>query len=175
MNERRNGNGIKERFGKGGFIMNILIIFDSLYGHTEKIAHAMQEELSKDHEARMEHVLNIGLGDLAHVDLVIIGSPTHGGYETEDIKVFLDGISDNALRGKRTAAFDTSIVKEKQNPILGKIIDWFGHAVNRIEGEMIEKGATDVQKESFLVDGTTERLKEGELERAKAWARKLVG
>jgi hypothetical protein len=39
---------------------------------------------------------------------------------------------------------------------------------------MIEKGATDVQKESFLVDGTTEMLKEGELERAKAWARKLV-
>jgi flavodoxin len=175
MNERGNGKENTERFGKGGIMMNILIIFDSLYGHTEKIAHAMQEELSKDHEARMEHVLNIGLGDLAHVDLVVIGSPTHGGYETEDIKVFLDGISDNALRGKRTAAFDTSIVKEKQNPILGKIIDWFGHAVNRVEGEMIEKGATDVQKESFLVDGTTEMLKEGELERAKAWARELVG
>ena len=46
MNERGNGNGIKERFGKGGFMMNILIIFDSLYGHTEKIAHAMQEVLS---------------------------------------------------------------------------------------------------------------------------------
>ncbi|WP_215144021.1 flavodoxin family protein [Exiguobacterium qingdaonense] len=154
--------------------MNILIIFDSLYGHTEKIAHVMQEELSKDHEARMEHVLNIGLGDLAHVDLVIIGSPTNGGSEMEDIKLFLKKISDNALRGKRTAAFDTSVVKENRNPIIGKIIDWFGHAVNRVEGEMIEKGATDVKKESFFVDGETEMLKEGELERARVWARELV-
>lgn len=154
--------------------MNVLIIFDSLYGHTEKIAHAMQQELEGEHDARMEHVLHFGLSDLAHVDLVVIGSPTHGGYETEDIKVFLDALSDNALRGKRTAAFDTSVVKEDQNPLISKIIDWFGHAVNRIEGEMEEKGAEHVIKQSFFVDGETEALKEGELERARAWARELV-
>lgn len=154
--------------------MKVLIIFDSLYGHTEKIAHAIQQELDKEHDASMEHVLNFGLGDLANVDLVVIGSPTYGGYETEDIKVFLDGISDNALRDKKTAAFDTSVVKENQNPIVGKIIDWFGHAVNRVEGEMVEKGARNVAKESFFVDGDTEALKEGELERARAWARELV-
>lgn len=154
--------------------MNVLIIFDSLYGHTEKVAHAIERELIGEHHVTMEHVLHAGLCDLAHIDLVIIGSPTHGGYETEDIKVFLDTLSDNALRGKRTAAFDTSVVKEDQSPLISKIIDWFGHAVNRMEGEMVEKGAGYVAKQSFLVDGETEALKEGELERARVWARSLV-
>ena len=93
--------------------MNILIIFDSLYGHTEKVAHAMQEELSKDHEARMEHVLNIGLSDLAYVDLVIIGSPTHGGYETEDIKVFLDDGKDDEGQFYRACEKLDLILKQK--------------------------------------------------------------
>ena len=153
--------------------MKILIIYDSMYGHTEKIAHAIKDGFGELHQVRAEQVGHIGYGDLANLDLLVVGSPTHGGRETEDVKTFLDGMSDHALRGMRAAAFDTSMAEEDQGFFVGKIVKWFGHASTRIERSLLEKGAEPVLKESFLVLGKEGPLKERELERARNWANHL--
>ncbi|TCI27217.1 flavodoxin family protein [Exiguobacterium sp. SH3S2] len=156
-----------------GYVMKILITFDSMYGCTEKVAHAIKDGFGELHQVEAVHISHIGYGDLANLDLLVVGSPTHGGRETEDVKTFLDGLSDHALRGVRAAAFDTSMAEEDQGFFVGKIVKWFGHAATRIERALTEKGAEPVLQESFLVLDKEGPLKEGELERARDWASHL--
>jgi len=72
--------------------MKILIVYDSLFGNTEKIAHAIKEGIGKKgivvrkvKEVKPEHMKNI--------DLLIVGSPVHGGRPSQDTKKFLECIS----------------------------------------------------------------------------------
>ena len=60
--------------------MKILIIYDSMYGHTEKVAHAIKDGFGELHQVRAEQVGHIGYGDLANLDLQIIraGKPIPG-------------------------------------------------------------------------------------------------
>ncbi len=157
-----------------GFPMKILIIFDSMYGCTEKVAYAIKDGFGDLHRVDIMQISHVGYGDLANLDLFIVGSPTHGGRETEDVKTFLDGLSDHALRGIRAAAFDTSMAEEDQGFFVGKIVKWFGHASTRIERLLLDKGAEPVLKESFIVLDKEGPLKDGELERATEWARHLM-
>ena len=154
--------------------MKILIIFDSMYGCTEIVAYAIKDGFSDLHQVDIMQISHVGYGDLANLDLVVVGSPTHGGRETEDVNTLLDGLSDQALRGIRAAAFDTSMAEEDQGFFVGKIVKWFGHASTRIERLLLDKGAEPVLKESFIVLDKEGPLKDGELERATEWARHLM-
>ena len=146
--------------------MKILVVYDSMYGNTEKIARAIGESISKDTKvlAAKEAVP----ADLEGIDLLIAGAPTQGGRPTTPMRDFLNKLQKQTISGKSVAAFDTRIS--------AKWVGIFGYAAGRI-GRALKKlgGNLVVNPEPFFVQGTEGPLKEGEEERAAVWARKVAG
>lgn len=143
--------------------MQALVVCDSTYGHTEKIARAIGEAIG----AQVLRVGDVRPADLKGFDLLIVGSPTHGGWFTEEIKGLLE--ASPALEGANVAAFDTRTAS-----IWNRILP-FGYAAPRIAQRLESGGGTLLAPpEGFVVLGTKGPLKEGELARAAAWARQIV-
>ena len=144
--------------------MNALVVYDSQYGHTEQIAKAIGEALDAP-------VLQAGKMDpatLTGFELLIAGSPTHGGQYTEEIQALLEALP--ALEGLNVAAFDT-----RTATIWNRILP-FGYAAPRIARRLESNGGKLVAPpEGFIVLGIRGPLKDGELARAAAWAKGLAG
>lgn len=57
--------------------MKILVTYYSVTGNTKKIAEAIYETLSEDHEVHLKDMNDISLKDFANYDLVFLGSACH--------------------------------------------------------------------------------------------------
>jgi flavodoxin I len=147
--------------------MKALIVYDSVYGNTEKIARAITEAITPSGEAKALRAGEANASELASIDLLIVGSPTHGGRPTPAIQDFLNKVALPSLKGINVAAFDT-----RSQAKLARI---FGNAAGRIAGHLTRKGGVVVASPAgFFVTGTKGPLKEGELERAGAWAKGIL-
>ena len=143
--------------------MKTLIIYDSVYGNTEKIARAIGGAITG--EVKVVRVSEANPSELQTIDLLIIGSPTQGGRPTPAIKDFLDQIP--AIKGIKVAAFDTRMAT--------RFIGLFGYAAGRIADSLKRKGGTLIASpEGFIVKGNEGPLKEGELEGAASWAEEIL-
>jgi flavodoxin len=151
--------------------MRALVIYDSVFGNTEKIAKAVAEGLAGKGEVRLVRAGATGAGDTSGTDLLIVGAPTQGGRPTPAVQAFLRGIPPGGLNNVRTAAFDTRIVRGG----VGTFARIFGYASRRIESELKRGGGNHVASEGFAVKGREGPLEDGETERAKVWARGVAG
>jgi len=153
--------------------MNALVIYDSVFGNTEKIALAIATAL----QAQAMPVSQVPLDQERSLDLLVVGSPTRGFRPTEGIAKWLTALTKNNLNGVRVAAFDTRIVLDTiDSKILRLIVDKGGYAAATIAKSLEKKGGILVMPpEGFFVTGEQGPLKDGELERASAWASGLVG
>ena len=154
--------------------MKIGIVYDSVFGNTAEIAKAIAVELQALHEVRLAPVAEAGSLDAAAMDLLIVGSPTRGFRPTPAIAEFIGGLS--AAADRSAAAFDTRMNPEDIHPApLRWVVQAGGYAADRISVELAEKGyGLKGTPGGFLVTGTEGPLKQGEVERAKEWARSLV-
>ena len=59
--------------------MKALIVYDSVYGNTEKIARAVGEAITPSGEVEVLRAGEANPSELASVDLLIVGSPVHRG------------------------------------------------------------------------------------------------
>ena len=147
--------------------MRALIVYDSVYGNTEKIAKAIAEAITPSNEVKVLRVGDANPSELASVNLLIVGSPTHAGRPVSAVQDFLKKIPELSLKGISVAAFDTRISK--------KIVGVFGYAAGRIAGNLKKKGGTLVASPvGFFVTASKGPLKEGELERAAGWAKGIL-
>ncbi|MFA5070325.1 MAG: flavodoxin family protein [Patescibacteria group bacterium] len=150
--------------------MNILIIYDSLYGNTEKIAQAVAEALTPSAPSNVVKIIRADeakISDIESIDLLIIGSPTHGGRPSPAIKAFLDKIPADGLKNIKVTAFDTHL------KIF--ILKIFGYAAGRIVKELQGKGGQLVAAPAgFIVSGTKGPLGQNEMERAAGWAKEIL-
>lgn len=145
--------------------MKALIVYDSVHGNTEKIARAIAEAITPSNEVKVLRAGEANPSELEFIDLLIVGSPTHGGRPTPAVQDFLNKVP--KLQGVNVAAFDT----RSQS----KVAKVFGNAAGRIASNLERKGGTRiVSPEGFLVTGTKGPLKDGELERAAAWAKGML-
>jgi flavodoxin I len=145
--------------------MKALIVYDSVYGNTEKIARAIAEAITPSGEVKVLRAGEANPSELESIDLLIVGSPTHGGRPTPAIQDFLNRVP--SLRGINVAAFDTRSAT--------KFARVFGYAAGRIASNLKGKGGTLMASpEGFFVTGTRGPLKEGELERAAGWAKGIL-
>lgn len=144
--------------------MKVLIVYDSLFGNTQKVAQAISQALGE--EGKISKIGEINFSELMGFDLLILGSPTHGGFPTPAFQEFLKGIPPEAIRGKGFATFDT-----RATAFIARV---FGYASKRIAGVLTSKGGTQViPPEGFYVLGKTGPLKEGELGRALEWGKRI--
>lgn len=152
--------------------MSILIVYDSIFGNTGQVAKAMAEALTPKHEVRLASVQEARNLDLTGVDLLLVGSPTRGFRPTPEIQEF-------AARSdlpRMAAAFDTRIALETIEPApLRWVVQAGGYAAERLRSELSEQGCTILgEPGAFVVTGQEGPLRDGELERAAAWAMDIV-
>ena len=150
--------------------MKALIVYDSLYGNTEKIARAIGDGISG--EVKVLPVGEANSAELKGIDLLIVGAPTHGGRPKPMTQTFLDKIPTDGLKGKNVAAFDTRFAYKDHGLPLQVLMRAIGFAAPKIANRLKKKGGKLVVKpEGFIVEGKEGPLKHGELERAKTWAK----
>lgn len=158
--------------------MRVLIVIETCFGNTERIAHAIAGGLcSRSVEVEIVQAPEA----LAHpqgFDLLLIGSPTHNmglptastrhQARTKGAQPGSTGISEwlttlPHLDGQRVATFAT---------VTGGMFS--GSAAKSIEKHLRKLAAAIVAREDFIVRGTEGPLSDGELERAWAWGASLT-
>jgi flavodoxin len=156
--------------------MKALVVYDSVFGNTEKVAQAMGEALGSQAEVETLRVGNVKPDHLANLDALIVGSPTRAFSPTPAIKNWLKSLPRNSLQGVKVAAFDTRMVIEEVNSaLLTFMVKLFGFAAKPIGDRLTKKGGDlALAPEGFFVKGSEGPLKEGELERAAEWAGQIL-
>jgi flavodoxin I len=145
--------------------MKALIVYDSVYGNTEKIARAIAEFITPSYEVKVLQAGEASPSELESTDLLIVGSPTHAGRPTPPVQAFLNKVP--KLQGINVAAFDT-----RSQAKLARV---FGDAAGRISNNLKKKGGNFIASPvGFFVTSTKGPLKEGELERAADWAKGML-
>jgi len=156
--------------------MKTLVIYDSVFGNTDQIARAIGNALDSGKDVEILRVNDVKPEHLAELELLIVGSPTRAFRPTQAITTFLKKISVGDLKGVKVAAFDTGIsMNDTNSRVLRFFVKSFGYAAKPIADRIEKKGGQLLAApEGFFVTGTEGPLKEGELERAAAWAKQIL-
>lgn len=138
----------------------VLIIYDSTYGNTRKIAEAIAETFGAN--ATCISIDNIN-GISVPCEFIIVGCPVNAWSPTPKIKTFLRQLTPHKLAGISAATFDTRL-------------DFFfsGDASRKIAKGLRKAGAHVIASHAFYVKTMQGPLAEGQIERAKEWAESLV-
>lgn len=153
--------------------MKVLVIYDTVYGNTEKIAKAIAGAIAG--EVRVLRATETNPSDLKATDLFIVGSPTQGFRATRPIQTFIENIPSGALDPVSVAAFDTRMPEGDVGKGLRFIMKMGGYAAPRIAEALKKKGGNlVVPPEGFFVVGKEGPLRDGEVERAASWAEAIA-
>jgi len=156
--------------------LKVLIIYDSFFDNTEKIAQTIGEALSPKNQVAVVKVSVLKPVQLTGVDLLIVGSPTRAFRPTKPIVKFLKNLPDGALKDVQVAAFDTRINPADVNSrLLNICVKLFGYAAEPIARLLIRKGGQQIiEPAGFFVKASEGPLQEGELQRATEWVKKAI-
>ena len=144
--------------------MNILVVYDTTYGNTEKIAKAIGAAVGGATVTRIAEASPAALGE---AELLIVASPTVGGRPTEAMSSFLNGIPAGSLTNVKVAAVDTRLK--------AKWVKIFGYAAEKIAARLAKCGGTPIAPpEGFFVGSAKGPLADQELERAATWAKGII-
>ncbi|MET0780604.1 MAG: flavodoxin domain-containing protein [Microbacterium sp.] len=161
--------------------MRALVVYETLWGNTEKVARAVADELGRTMSVEVVDV-DSAPDSADGYDLVVIGGPTHAFSMTrpstregavnqngaprapaQGIREWLGHLA-HAAAPVTAAAFDTRV----NSPRLP------GSAAKAARHELRSLGFdVGIKAKSFRVHGYEGPLIEGELDRAREWAREL--
>ena len=161
--------------------MKAIVVYESLWGNTARIARAVAEGIGP--EARALSTAEATAATIADAALIVAGAPVLGFKLPSEkmresvranpgnapsppdlshpaMRTWLDALS---VGQGRSAAFDTRV----RGP--------FGSAAPAIAGALEKAGYASVAKPTgFIVAGKFGPLRDGELERARDWGAKLA-
>lgn len=162
--------------------MRVLIVYESMFGNTQRIARSIAAGMADWAETTVIDVANAPTEIPPEVDVVLVGGPTHTfsmsrpatrqdavrrGAALTDVPVGLREWLDAQPEGRHEqtlVAFDTRV----DIPLLP------GAASRSATRLARRKGFTTLDPESFLVEGYEGPLVPGELERAAQWGTRLA-
>jgi flavorubredoxin len=146
--------------------MESLVVYDSQFGNTKTVAYAIADGLRSHGAVRIFGLDKLLPDDLGTVDLLMVGGPTQAHGISARMRQFLDVLE--TASGTRTVAvaFDTRL----RMPELVS-----GSAAKAIARRLSRRGVRIfAAPESFFVTRQGPELEQGEIDRATAWARRLV-
>jgi flavodoxin len=114
--------------------MKALIVYDSTYGNTEKLAKAIGTAIGG--EVNVVRVAEASAAALDKTELFIAASPTMGGRPTEAMLSFLKSIPVASLKNVKVAAVDTRLK--------AKWVKIFGYAADKIAAKLAKCGGTAI-------------------------------
>lgn len=131
-----------------------LVVYDSVYGNTEKIAKALAKGLGDSGvDVDTLQVDLVKFDELSRYDLLVVGGPVHAWSATKPIKAFLERLKTvEGLSGKKAFAYDTKLSKSSLAGSVG----------GKIEGNLKGLGLTIVKPHATaVVKGREGPLEEG--------------
>lgn len=145
--------------------MKSLVLFESAFGNTERIARAIFQNLGKYGEATLMHATEASSAAIDQYDLLVIGSPTQYRKASPTMRGWLEGLPYKGLSGFVCAVYDTRY----DQPL------WRSGSAGRMLGRQVQKlgGVMLVEPESFFVSSGAGELLPGELERVSTWVNVL--
>jgi len=148
--------------------MKGIVVYDTSYGNTKKIAETIVETLKESGiEVDLFDVKDVKKLSAKDYNFLILGSPTRFGTMSFAIRGFLGKVKSEEWMNKPFAAFDTENpenVEKKQ-----------GSAAEKIAEKLIEKKMNQLLPVlKALVHEMKGPLVEGEVERTKEYARSLA-
>jgi hypothetical protein len=163
-----------------GGAVRAAVVCESWFGNTRRLAEEIAAELGNVVNVRVLSV-DEDTSDLRDLDLLVLGAPTHahglsrastrrgaaqrlgGGTPGRGVRGWLHRLPPPA--GTRAAVFDTRI--EKPTFLVGSAARSIARRLERRGYELV------APPESFFVVDVEGPLKDGEIERARAWATSL--
>lgn len=149
--------------------MKTLIIYDSYFGNTQKVAEQIAKTFSKD--TTVLNVKDFKEENLKDIDMLIVGSPTRAFSPSENIKPFLKSLP--SLKGIKIGVFDTRLdVKKIDNKILTFLVKLFGYASEKIQKTLLKKeGIYTLEPLNVYVEESEGPLCNGEIEKIDKWTK----
>ena len=156
--------------------MKALVVYESFFGNTEKVAQAIGEGLGAQEQVEIRRVGEVESEHLTDLTLLVVGSPTRAFHAAPSIGAFLRTLDANRLDNVKVAAFDTRIAtSDIKSAPLRFLVNFFGYAAEPIAKKLAKKGGQPlVEPEGFMVSDTEGPLKEGEIERARQWGQRIA-
>ncbi|MFT4165045.1 MAG: flavodoxin domain-containing protein [Microlunatus sp.] len=161
-----------------------LVVYESMFGNTEKVARAIGAGLATSLEVEVVEVSKAPTEPGPGVGLVVAGGPTHAFGMTRDA-TRADAMDLGAEQGERDFGLrewiDRLPTKRSNTPLA--TFDTRITSKRRLPGSAAKAAARAAKRhgydpaapaESFFVSGTDGPLLDGELERAEAWGHDLV-
>ena len=143
--------------------MQTVVIYDSKFGNTEKVAQAIGRGLGSLGDVRVMSTGEATLTD--RPDLLLLGGPTQKRGASPGLRRFMDALPAE-LRGVPAAAFDTRY--RGATWLMGSAAAEAARVIRGAGGDLV------AEPESFFMvrKGPMERqtLEPGEIERAEQWA-----
>ena len=155
--------------------MTTLIVYDSLYGNTKKVAEAIGKGIGTSSKVKVLSLETIRASDLQKIEYLIVGSPTQAGRPTPTMQSFLSSIPKETLTSMKTACFDTRMPGNRVNIFLKVLLLLIGYAAPKMEKIILQHGGLLAStSEGFYVVAKEGPLEKGELDRAAKWGKKIV-
>src|SRR5688500_524985 len=110
--------------------MTSLLIYDSMFGNTEKVALAVAEVMGTD--TKVTKATDLNPDDLTDLDVLVIGSPVHGGRASENMLRFFETLKNDSLKDVKVAAFDTRFEKNTHGLGLKMVMNVIGFAAGKM-------------------------------------------
>lgn len=146
--------------------MKVIILYDTKYGNTEKVAKAISEGMKEVGfgEVTVKSGSETTPQELREAGVWIFGSPTHIGTTTRNFKRLIRWMKKERPVGKKGVAFDTRLEKSRRGAS-----DKLVHVMQALEIEILDGPFY------FRVKDVKGPLITGELEKATTLGRKLAG
>lgn len=146
--------------------MKALVVYDTKFGNTERLARVIAETLSVDEPVSVLPAMAASPVDLEDVELLVVGGPTQAHGLSEGLKSFFDRLLAPEIRGLPAATFDTRLTWPRL--LSGSAAAAAHKRLTKLDAQLL------MPPESFLVQGSEGPLVEGEIERARVWATDLL-
>ena len=150
--------------------MNALVVYDSQYGNTERIARIIAGQLGTP---RLVAAAHVDIVDPFDCDVLVIGGPTQLHRVSPALESLIDAMPGESLKGLPVVAFDTRYRMPRM--LSGSAAAWIANHLRQRGAHIL------VSPESFFIERDTppkgdkrrhemEHLELGEEERAAEWA-----
>ncbi|WXG44749.1 MAG: flavodoxin domain-containing protein [Promethearchaeati archaeon SRVP18_Atabeyarchaeia-1] len=153
--------------------MKGIVVYDTSYGNTKKIAETIAETLRESGiEVNLFYVKDVKKLNAKDYNLLVLGSPTRFGTMSFAIRSFLGKLKSEEWMNKPFTAFDTENPENIEKARAEKK-EW--SAAEKISEKLRDKKMNQLLPVmKAVVLGQKGPLKEGEIERTRDFARELA-
>lgn len=146
--------------------MKVLVVYHSQFGNTRQIAQTIARVFQQFGSADCAPLDRISAQEIANYDILVIGSPTQHHGLPPTVADFFHHTPAEVVEKVGIVLFDTRYDQPRWES---------GSAALGLGKEILDKGGwLLIPPESFFVNDQHGPLKDGEIERAKAWAQHIV-